>query len=67
LQEESGMKKLILAGVVLLLLALDWAALHDILKQNEPNYTAEYAMLAVSILFFGAMAFRPVRERIFRI
>ena len=65
--EVNGMKKIIMAGVVLLFLALDWAALHDILKQNEPNYTAEYAMLAVSILFFGTIAFRPVRERIFRI
>ena len=46
------MKNIILAGVILLLLALDWAALHDILKQNEPNYVAEYAMLFVSVLFF---------------
>lgn len=61
------MKNIILAGVILLLLALDWAALHDILKQNEPNYVAEYAMLFVSVLFFGSLAVKPVREKLFKI
>jgi len=45
------------------LLALDWAALHDILKRNEPNYVAEYTMLAVSIAIFAALLFTQLRKR----
>jgi len=40
-------KRLIWAAVILFLLALDWAALHDILR-GESNPVLEWTMLAVS-------------------
>lgn len=45
-----------------LLLALDWAALHDILK-GEPNLNAEYGMLALSAAAFAGMAFLAPRKK----
>ena len=57
------MKRVLLIAGLLVLAALDWAALHDILKQNEPNYTAEYTMLATSALIFAGVAFRALRTR----
>ena len=42
--------------MVALLLALDWAALHDILK-GEPNLYAEYGMILFSIMVFGVLIF----------
>ena len=48
------MKTVLLIGMVVLLLALDWAALHDILK-GEPNLYAEYGMILFSIVIFGVM------------
>jgi len=41
------LRRLIWAAVILLILALDWAALHDILR-GEPNPVIEWIMLAVS-------------------
>lgn len=57
------MNRLLTAVGVVLLLALDWAALHDILKANEPDYTAEYATLAASAMIFAALAARWSRTR----
>ena len=42
----------LLVGIILV--ALDWAALHDILKR-EPNVTAEWIVIAASGLMFGVM------------
>ena len=53
------MKTILLIGIVVLLLALDWAALHDILK-GEPNLYAEYGMILFSIIIFGVMIFIPL-------
>ncbi len=50
------MKKPLLFGLVVLLLALDWAALHDITK-GEPNMAGEYTMLYFSIFAFAVIAF----------
>ncbi len=50
------MKTVLLIGMVALLLALDWAALHDILK-GEPNLYAEYGMILFSIMVFGVLIF----------
>lgn len=52
------MKRLALTLFVLVLLALDWAALHDILKGNEPNNYSEYTTLAASALILAALAWR---------
>ena len=47
------MKTFLGITVALVLLALDWAALHDIVKANEPDYTLEYGMLAFSVVAFA--------------
>ncbi len=57
------MKKFLLAAVILILLTLDWAALHDILIANEPDYIAEYAILAVSAVVFAVMIFVVLKNR----
>ncbi len=44
-----NIKAIISFAVVLLLLFLDWAALHDIIK-GEPDLTLEYAMVASSLI-----------------
>ena len=57
------MNKLLLALTAAGILALDWAALHDILKQNETNYVAEWTMLAGSAVFFGYLAWPAYRRQ----
>ncbi len=44
-----------------MLLALDWAALHDILK-GESNLYSEYGMLAFSAAAFAVMTFLAARK-----
>ena len=56
------MKTLLLIGIVVLLLALDWAALHDIMK-GEPNLYAEYGMILFSMIIFGVMIFIGLRRK----
>lgn len=56
------MKTVLLIGIVVLLLALDWAALHDILK-GEPNLYAEYGIILFSMIIFGVMIFIGLRRR----
>jgi len=56
------MKTVLLMGLVVLLLALDWAALHDILK-GEPNLYAEYGTILFSTIIFGVMIFIGLRGR----
>lgn len=56
------MKTVLLIGIVVLLLALDWAALHDILK-GEPNLYAEYGMILFSVIVFGVMILIGLRRR----
>ncbi len=41
--------------VIISLVALDWAALHDILKANEPDYFLEYFTLIMSIVIVGLL------------
>ncbi|MFQ6114980.1 MAG: hypothetical protein ACE5NG_13020 [bacterium] len=57
------MKIILLIVIVLALLALDWAALHDILKKNEPNLYAEYGMIILSVVIFGIMIFMGMRRK----
>lgn len=56
------MKAILLLVIVVVLLALDWAALHDILK-GEPNLYAEYGMIILSVIIFGIMAFIGLKGR----
>jgi len=57
------MVKYIITGIIIIiLLMLDWAALHDIVKGTQPGYWAEYAMLTVSAIVFAAIAFFGFRK-----
>ena len=55
-------KKIIKTTIVLILLALDWAALDDITTGNEPDYNGEYMMLMVSVLIFGLLLIFHIRK-----
>ena len=59
---NQAMKALLLIAVVLVLLALDWAALHDISK-GEPNLYGEYGMLVFSAIVFGLLAIAGLSRR----
>jgi hypothetical protein len=48
------MKKIILTGIVVVLLLLDMAALHDILK-GEPDLNGEYGMILFSLIVFASL------------
>jgi hypothetical protein len=56
------MKTILCTCLFPLLLALDWTALHNILK-GEPNLNAEYGMLALSATAFAGMAFLAPRKK----
>lgn len=53
-----------LTGTVVLLLVLDWAALHDIVKGNEPSYWMEYAVLWFSGLVFAGLVFLALKGKL---
>jgi len=48
--------------VVIVLLALDWAALHNILK-GEPNVVLEYGLLGFSLVVIGSPIHYGLRNR----
>ncbi len=56
------MKTAVLLVVVIVLLALDWAALHDILK-GEPNVVLEYGLLGFSLVVIGSLVYYGLRNR----
>ncbi len=43
------MRRCLIVVAVALIIALDWAALHDIVKGNEPDLCLEYAMIILSV------------------
>ena len=51
------MKRVVIWLVVLALAAINWAALHDILK-GEPNVWLEWMFVAGSLLLLGAYLIR---------
>jgi len=55
------MKKVLFVTLILITLALDWAALDDITTGREPDFTAEYIILVVSvpILIFSISKLTP--------
>jgi len=57
------MNKYIVIAIVVLLLALDWAALHDILGGLEPDYTQEYLMIAASLVIFFLLGLNTVVKK----
>jgi len=42
---------------------LDWAAIHDILKGYESNYTAEYAFIGISIMYYFTVLFLLLKKK----
>ena len=56
------MKKAPWIVVILLILLLDWAALHDILLGSEPDYVQEWTWLVLSTLFLVGVAWLAVRR-----
>lgn len=60
---KSSMKKVLFWGAILLVLALDWAALDDITTGKEPDFTGEYLILLVSAVFFGFLLWKHLRRR----
>ncbi len=55
------MKTVVTIGMAVLLLALDWAALHDILN-GEPNLYGEYGTILLSMAIFGVLIFVWLRK-----
>jgi hypothetical protein len=55
------MRKLFVALFVLALLALNWAALHDILK-GEPDVWMEWSIVALSVLLLVVYSIRRIRQ-----
>ncbi len=49
--------------VVLLVLAADWAALHDIVTGGEPDYRQEWTWLVASTLVLAGLAWIAFRRR----
>jgi hypothetical protein len=56
-------KKILVLFGLLALAALDWAALHDILKKQESSYVAEWMVVISSAVIFAASAFQFFRKR----
>lgn len=54
------MNKPLVFGLVAGLCALDWAALHDIVK-GEPDVTLEWAVVSASAFVFGVLVGRRGR------
>jgi len=49
--------------LAVLFFLLDWTALHDIIKGNEPGYTAEYTIVGLSILFYFTLAYFLLKKK----
>lgn len=56
------MNKIFLIGIVLVLLAFDLAALHDI-TSGEPDVYGEYGILLFSAIIFGAIIYYWIKQR----
>lgn len=46
------MKSLVIIPVTLFVIFLVWTSLHDIIRSNEPDYSAEYSALILSVSWF---------------
>lgn len=57
------MKTILAMLVAAFVLALDWAALHDILKGKESDLSNEYYILGLSPLVLGLLVLSVVRGR----
>jgi len=57
------MKTIILILTSAAFFLLDWAALHDIIKGNETNYTAEYVVIGISLIFYFTAGYYYIRKK----
>lgn len=55
------MKKSVLIILSAAVFVISWAALHDILKKNETDYTAEYIFLLFSSVFYVLVIYFVIR------
>ena len=55
------MKNAAVKILIIVLIVLDWAAIHDIIK-GEPNLTLEYSIIVISILVILALIAIYVRN-----
>jgi predicted Co/Zn/Cd cation transporter (cation efflux family) len=62
MNQTGILKKILLSIAVIILLALDWAALHDIIK-GEENLTLEYSIVVFSAGVFVCLFWGWVRKR----
>lgn len=58
---EAGMKKIVIWIGWAALAALNWAALHDILR-GEPNVWMEWTVVALSLALVAVTVFRNLRR-----
>jgi hypothetical protein len=54
--------RILLVAILLVLLALDWAALHDILR-GEPNLWMEWAVVALSAAVVALLVINRLARR----
>jgi 4-amino-4-deoxy-L-arabinose transferase-like glycosyltransferase len=54
--------RILLVAILLVLLALDWAALHDILR-GEPNQWMEWAVVALSAAVVALLVINRLARR----
>lgn len=56
-------KKYFYVFILLLMFALNWAALHDITKNNEPDLTLEYLIIGISVsVIIGFVLFKILKR-----
>ena len=58
-----SMRKTLAITAIFVLLALDWAALHDI-ASGEPAPYGEYAILVLSFLLFGSIGIGTYKKKL---
>lgn len=61
-QGRNESKIIVLTAIVLILLALEWVALHDIFK-GEPNLYLEYAVVIFSIILISTVIFITLKRK----
>ncbi len=58
------MKRFVLSGISVALLALTYAALDDITTGREPSFALEWSMVVAAAIWFMALAASALRRRI---
>jgi hypothetical protein len=56
------MRRLLLIVGIAVVLALDWAAMHDIVNAPEPDLSAEYLMLVSGVVVIAFLLYLLARD-----